>query len=180
VCLPDYAGCPGDRVRLPYSSVTCPIPFSSRGRQPSSSSRGGGSASWTPTMLDLWVNLITSNLLYLLFMLYSSCRKLMCNCRGKIDPRSAFRYIISLLCTYVPGPVNSSKKFPLFIQDLLFDMFKRRYMFTRPEDLPRVRAVWESTPQTNFRKSMWEARDKAAKITAARIRQLRWITAWCG
>ncbi|MQL95526.1 hypothetical protein Taro_028190 [Colocasia esculenta] len=40
-------------------------------------------------------------------------------------------------------------------------------MFTRPEDLPRARVVWESTAQTNFRKSMWEARDKAAKTTGS-------------
>ncbi|MQL86217.1 hypothetical protein Taro_018753 [Colocasia esculenta] len=32
VCLPYYAGCPGDWVRLPPSSVTCPIPFNSRGK----------------------------------------------------------------------------------------------------------------------------------------------------
>ncbi|MQL80197.1 hypothetical protein Taro_012629 [Colocasia esculenta] len=38
-------------------------------------------------------------------------------------------------------------------------------MFTRLEDLPRARAVWESTAQTNFKKSTWEAWDKAAKIT---------------
>ncbi|MQM21576.1 hypothetical protein Taro_054619 [Colocasia esculenta] len=37
-------------------------------------------------------------------------------------------------------------------------------MFMRPGDLPRARAIWESTAQTNFRKSMWEARDKATKI----------------
>ncbi|MQL95050.1 hypothetical protein Taro_027714 [Colocasia esculenta] len=42
-----------------------------------------------------------------------------------------------------------------------------RYMFTRPEDLPRARVVWESTTQTNFRKLMWEVRDKAAKITSS-------------
>ncbi|MQM20111.1 hypothetical protein Taro_053126, partial [Colocasia esculenta] len=40
-------------------------------------------------------------------------------------------------------------------------------MFTRPKDLPRARAVWESTVQTNFRKSMWEARNKATKITGS-------------
>ncbi|MQL80948.1 hypothetical protein Taro_013401, partial [Colocasia esculenta] len=40
--------------------------------------------------------------------------------------------------------------------------------FTRPEDLPRARAVWESTAQTNLRKSMWEARDKAMKTTGNR------------
>ncbi|MQL95668.1 hypothetical protein Taro_028334, partial [Colocasia esculenta] len=30
VHLLDYVGCPGDRVRLPPSSITCPIPFNSR------------------------------------------------------------------------------------------------------------------------------------------------------
>ncbi|MQM09501.1 hypothetical protein Taro_042375, partial [Colocasia esculenta] len=93
VCLPYYASCPGDMVRLPYYA-SCP---DDRGREPSSSSREGGSASWTPAMLDFW----------------------------------------------------------------------RRYMFMRPEDLPRARVVWESTAQTNFRKSMWEAWDKAAKITGS-------------
>ncbi|MQL71184.1 hypothetical protein Taro_003515, partial [Colocasia esculenta] len=46
--------------------------------------------------------------------------------------------------------------------------FRRRYAFTRPEDLPRARAVWESTAQTNLRKSMYEARDKAMKTTGSR------------
>ncbi|MQM19706.1 hypothetical protein Taro_052718 [Colocasia esculenta] len=36
------------------------------------------------------------------------------------------------------------------------------------EDLPRARVIWESTAQTNFRKSMWEARDKATKTTGSR------------
>ncbi|MQL76338.1 hypothetical protein Taro_008720, partial [Colocasia esculenta] len=54
VCLPDYVDCPGDRVRIMPNSVTCPIPFSSRGREPSSSGGGCGSASWTPAMLDFW------------------------------------------------------------------------------------------------------------------------------
>ncbi|MQM16365.1 hypothetical protein Taro_049322 [Colocasia esculenta] len=40
-------------------------------------------------------------------------------------------------------------------------------MFTRPEDLPRALVVWESTAQTNFRKLMWEAREKATKITGS-------------
>ncbi|MQM21350.1 hypothetical protein Taro_054389 [Colocasia esculenta] len=44
----------------------------------------------------------------------------------------------------------------------------RRYAFTRPEDLPRARAIWESTAQTNLRKSMWEVRDKALKTTGNR------------
>ncbi|MQM09014.1 hypothetical protein Taro_041875, partial [Colocasia esculenta] len=42
---------------------------------------------------------------------------------------------------------------------------KRRFVFTRPEDLPRARAVWGITAQTNLRKSMWEVRDKAMKTT---------------
>ncbi|MQL97062.1 hypothetical protein Taro_029739, partial [Colocasia esculenta] len=46
--------------------------------------------------------------------------------------------------------------------------FRWRYMFTRPEDLPRARVVWESTAHNNFRKSMWEAQDKAAKTTCSK------------
>ncbi|MQL94776.1 hypothetical protein Taro_027434 [Colocasia esculenta] len=64
--------------------------------------------------------------------------------RGKIDPGFASCYITSLLHAHVLGPVDSSKEFPLFVRDLLFDML-----------------------MTNFRKSMWEARDKAAKITSS-------------
>ncbi|MQL86603.1 hypothetical protein Taro_019135 [Colocasia esculenta] len=47
-------------------------------------------------------------------------------------------------------------------------MFTWRYAFMRPEDLPRARVIWESTAQTNLRKSMWEARDKAMKTTSNR------------
>ncbi|MQM21782.1 hypothetical protein Taro_054827 [Colocasia esculenta] len=45
---------------------------------------------------------------------------------------------------------------------------QQRYVFTRPEDVPRARVIWESTTQTNFKKSMWEARDKATKTTGSR------------
>ncbi|MQM14155.1 hypothetical protein Taro_047082 [Colocasia esculenta] len=79
-----------------------------------------------------------------------SCTKLMCNCRGKIDPGSASRYITSVVHAHVPGPVDSWKEFPPSVRELLFDMFTRRYMFTKPEDLPRARVVWESTAQTNW------------------------------
>ncbi|MQM12926.1 hypothetical protein Taro_045848 [Colocasia esculenta] len=92
----------------------------------------------------------------------------MCNCKGKIDPSSASRYITSLVHAHVPGLVDSWKEFPPFVRELLFDMFTWRYVFTRPEDLPRARVVWESTAQTNFRKSMWEPRDKAMKTTGSR------------
>ncbi|MQM07643.1 hypothetical protein Taro_040486 [Colocasia esculenta] len=118
-------------------------------------------------MLDFRVNLITSNLLYLLFMLYSSCTKLMCNCRGKIDLGSTSLYITTLVHTHIPGPVDAWREFPVPVRDLLFDMFTWRYAFTRPEDLPRARAVWESTAQTNLRKSMYKARDKAMKTTGS-------------
>ncbi|MQM17508.1 hypothetical protein Taro_050480 [Colocasia esculenta] len=84
---------------------------------------------------------------------------------GKIDPGSASRYITTLVHAHIPGPVDAWREFPVPVRDLLFDMFTRRYAFTRPEDLPRARAVWESTAQTNLRKSMWEARDKAMKTT---------------
>ncbi|MQL89277.1 hypothetical protein Taro_021850 [Colocasia esculenta] len=65
------------------------------------------------------------------------------------------------------GPVDSWKEFPPSVRELLFDMFTRRYVFTRPEDLARARVVWESTAQTNFRMSMWESRDKATKTTGS-------------
>ncbi|MQL74563.1 hypothetical protein Taro_006915 [Colocasia esculenta] len=78
-----------------------------------------------------------------------------------------------LVHAYIPGPVDSWKEFPPSVQELLFDMFTWRYVFTRPKDLPRARIVWESTAQTNLRKSMWEARDKATKTTGSRD-----LTAW--
>ncbi|MQL98832.1 hypothetical protein Taro_031552 [Colocasia esculenta] len=65
------------------------------------------------------------------------------------------------------GPVDSWKEFPPSVRELLFDMFTRRFVFTRLEDLPRARVVWDSTTQTNLRKSMWEARDKATKTTGS-------------
>ncbi|MQL72585.1 hypothetical protein Taro_004947 [Colocasia esculenta] len=107
VRLPDYAGCSDDKVRFSPSSVTFPIPFTTR------------------------------------YM-------------GKIDLGPASCYITSLVHAHVPGPVDSWKEFPPSVRELLFDMFTRRYMFTRPEDLPPALVVWESTAETNFRKSMWE------------------------
>ncbi|MQL91169.1 hypothetical protein Taro_023775, partial [Colocasia esculenta] len=80
---------------------------------------------------------------------------------GKIDPDSASRYITLLVHAHIPGLVDAWREFPVPVRDLLFDMFTRRFAFTRPEDLPRARAVWESTAQTNLRKSMWETRNKA-------------------
>ncbi|MQL74145.1 hypothetical protein Taro_006507 [Colocasia esculenta] len=77
-------------------------------------------------------------------------------CMGKIDPGSASRYITTLVHAHIPGPVDAWREIP------------RRYAFTRPEDLPRARVVWESTTQTNLRKSMWEAQDKAMKTTGNR------------
>ncbi|MQM15160.1 hypothetical protein Taro_048099 [Colocasia esculenta] len=88
--------------------------------------------------------------------------------RGKIDPGSASRYITTLVHAHIPGPVDAWREFLVPVGDLLYDMFTRRYAFTRPEDLPRARAVWESTAQTNLRKSMYEARDKAMKTTSSR------------
>ncbi|MQL83598.1 hypothetical protein Taro_016103, partial [Colocasia esculenta] len=67
--------------------------------------------------------------------------------------------------SYLDGIHVGFQEFPVPVWDLLFDMFMGRYTFTRLEDLPRARAVWESTAQTNLRKWMWEARDKAMKTT---------------
>ncbi|MQM08183.1 hypothetical protein Taro_041036 [Colocasia esculenta] len=88
--------------------------------------------------------------------------------RGKIDPSSASRYITTLVHAHIPRLVDAWREFPVPIRDLLFDMFMRRYAFTRSEDFPHARVVWESTTQTNLRKSMWEARDKAMKTTGNR------------
>ncbi|MQL67944.1 hypothetical protein Taro_000224, partial [Colocasia esculenta] len=88
--------------------------------------------------------------------------------RGKIDPGSASCYITTLVHAHIPRPVDAWREFPVPVRDLLFDMFTRRYVFTRPEDLPRARAVWESIAQTNLRKSMWEAWDKAMKTIGNR------------
>ncbi|MQM23591.1 hypothetical protein Taro_056657 [Colocasia esculenta] len=75
---------------------------------------------------------------------------------GKIDPSSASRYITTLVHAHIPGPVDAWRE------------FLQRYAFTRPEDLLRARAFWESNAQTNLRKSMYEARDKAMKTTGNR------------
>ncbi|MQL82988.1 hypothetical protein Taro_015466, partial [Colocasia esculenta] len=81
---------------------------------------------------------------------------------GKIDPGSASHYITTLVHAHIPGPMDAWREFPVPVRDVLFDMFT---IFLIPEDLPRARAIWESTAQTNLRKSMWEARDKAMKTT---------------
>ncbi|MQM16075.1 hypothetical protein Taro_049029 [Colocasia esculenta] len=64
---------------------------------------------------------------------------------GKVDPGSASRYITSLVHAHIPRPVDAWREFPVPVRNLLFDMFTRRFTFTRPEDLPRARVVWEST-----------------------------------
>ncbi|MQL92735.1 hypothetical protein Taro_025369 [Colocasia esculenta] len=55
---------------------------------------------------------------------------------GKIDPGSASRYITTLVHAHIPGLVDAWREIPVPVRDLLFDMFTRRYAFTRPEDLP--------------------------------------------
>ncbi|MQM18332.1 hypothetical protein Taro_051321 [Colocasia esculenta] len=99
--------------------------------------------------------------------------------RGKIDLGSASHYIKTLAHAHIPGPMDAWRDFPMPVRDVLFDMFtcrklsnfislQRRFAFTRPEDLPQARAVWESTAQTNLIKSMWEAWDKAMKTRGNR------------
>ncbi|MQL76913.1 hypothetical protein Taro_009306 [Colocasia esculenta] len=147
VCLPVHAGRPCGSDRLPAehgSSATFPFFLTTRGPGSACSSGSGGpSATGTASMLDLQV-------------------------KGKIDPGSASHHITTLVHAHIPGPVDTWREFPVSVRDQLFDMFTRRFTSTRPEDLPRARAVWESTAQTNLRKSMWEARDKAQKSTGNR------------
>ncbi|MQM06881.1 hypothetical protein Taro_039712 [Colocasia esculenta] len=100
----DYAGYPGDRVRLPADYAGCP---GDRVRLPDYAGCLGNRVCLSPSSVTFPIPITT---------------------RGKIDPGPASRFITLL----------------------------RRYMFTRPEDLPRARVIWESTAQTNFRKSMWE------------------------
>ncbi|MQM21483.1 hypothetical protein Taro_054524 [Colocasia esculenta] len=150
-CLPVHAGRPGDRDRLPVdhaSSATFPFFLTTRWR----------------ANIQQWMR---RGLSYRDGSHVGS-QELMCNCRGKIDPGSASRYITTLVHAHIPGPVDAWREIPVPVRDLLFDMFTWRYTFTRPEDLPRARAVWESTAQTNLRKSMWEARDKAMKTIGNR------------
>ncbi|MQL91389.1 hypothetical protein Taro_024002, partial [Colocasia esculenta] len=84
---------------------------------------------------------------------------------GMINLGYASRYITTLVHTHIPGSVDAWREFPVPVRNLLFDMFTRRYAFMRPKDLPRALAVWESIAQTNLRKSMYEAREKAMKTT---------------
>ncbi|MQM16516.1 hypothetical protein Taro_049474 [Colocasia esculenta] len=120
-CLPVHAGRPDDRDRLPIdhsSSATFPFFLTTSYIQHLVADEEGPQL---PGRQPCWI------------------------LGGKIDPSSASRYITTLIHTHIPGPVDAWRKFPVPIWDLLFDMFTRRYTFTRPEDLPRARLVWEST-----------------------------------
>ncbi|MQM13257.1 hypothetical protein Taro_046185, partial [Colocasia esculenta] len=81
---------------------------------------------------------------------------------GKIDPGSASHYITTLVHAHIPRLVDA------WCPSGIYYLTCSRFAFTRPEDLPRARAVLESTAQTNLRKSMWEARDKTMKTTGNR------------
>ncbi|MQL89377.1 hypothetical protein Taro_021958 [Colocasia esculenta] len=140
-CLPVHASRPCDKDRLPAehaSSATFPF-FLTTSQHPVAE-EGPQLPGWQPC----WIS------------------------GGKIDPGSASRYITTLVHAHIPGPIDAWREFPVPVRDVLFDMFTPWFTFTRPEDLPRARAVWESTAQTNLRKSMWEARDKAMKTTGNR------------
>ncbi|MQM12248.1 hypothetical protein Taro_045163 [Colocasia esculenta] len=142
-CLPVHAGRPSDWDRLPdhASSATFPFFLTTRWR----------------ASIQQWMR---RDLSYLDDN----------HVRFQGEDRSWFcsRYITTLVHTHIPGPVDAWREFPVPVWDLLFDMFTWRYAFTRPEDLPRARAVWDSTAQTNLIKSMYEARDKAMKTTGSR------------
>ncbi|MQL86093.1 hypothetical protein Taro_018624 [Colocasia esculenta] len=140
-CLPVHAGRPGDRTASPPTTRVVPPFPSSSPPEVESQHLAVEEGPQLPGRQPCWIS------------------------GGKIDPGSASRYITTLVHAHIPGPVDAWREFPVPVRDLFFDMFTRRFAFTRPEDLPRARTVWESTAQTNLRKSMWEARDKAMKTT---------------
>ncbi|MQM04859.1 hypothetical protein Taro_037664 [Colocasia esculenta] len=162
-CLPVHAGCPDDRDRLPVdhvSSTTFPFFHTTRWRASIQQQMRRGLSYRDDSHVGSQGKLDHFKLT--VFVIY------VIHFMGKIDPGSASRYIMTLVHAHIPGPVDAWREFPVPIRDLLFDMFMRRFAFTRPEDLPRARAIWESTAHTNLRKSMWEARDKAMKTTGYR------------
>ncbi|MQL89431.1 hypothetical protein Taro_022000 [Colocasia esculenta] len=162
-CLPVHASRPGDRDRLPVdhaSSATFPFFLTTRWRASIQQRMRRGLSYRDSNHVGSQGKLDHFKLT--VFVIY------VIHFMGKIDPGSASRYITMLVHAHIPGPVDAWREIPVPVRDLLFDMFTRRYAFTRPEDLPRARAVWESIAQTNLRKSMWEARDKAMKTTGNR------------
>ncbi|MQL94844.1 hypothetical protein Taro_027501, partial [Colocasia esculenta] len=161
--LPVHAGRPSDRDRLPVdhaSSATFPFFLTTRWRASIQQRMRRGLSYQNDSHVGFQGKLDHFKLT--VFVIY------VIQFMGKIDPGSASRYITTLVHTHIPGPVDAWREFPVPVWDLLFDMFTWRYAFTRPEDLPRARAIWESTAQTNLRKSMYEARDKAMKTTGNR------------
>ncbi|MQL99776.1 hypothetical protein Taro_032504, partial [Colocasia esculenta] len=170
-CLPVHAGRPGDRDRLPIdhaSSATFPFflttKYMHRWRASIQQRMRRGLNYWDDSHVGSQGKLdhfkLTVFVIYVIHFMYKI--------NGKIDPGFASRYITTLVHAHIPRPVDAWREIPVPVRDLLFDMFTWRYAFTRPEDLPRAQAVWESTAQTNLRKSMWEARDKAMKTTGNR------------
>ncbi|MQM06741.1 hypothetical protein Taro_039571, partial [Colocasia esculenta] len=144
-CLPIHAGRPDDRDCLPVHAGRpddrdCPPTTRVESQHPAADEEGPQ----LPGRQPCWIS------------------------GGKIDPGSASRYVMTLVHAHIPGPVDAWREFPLPVRDLLFNLFARRYAFTRPEDLPRARAVWESIAHTNLRKSMWEAQEKTMKTTGNR------------
>ncbi|MQL82877.1 hypothetical protein Taro_015359, partial [Colocasia esculenta] len=128
--LPVHAGRPGDRTASPSTPVipatgtaspTTPVaphfPSSSPSEVESQHPAADEEGPQLPRRQSCWIS------------------------GGKIDLGSASHHITTLVHAHIPGPVDAWREFPVPVRDLLFDMFMRRYAFTRPEDLPRARAV---------------------------------------
>ncbi|MQM20922.1 hypothetical protein Taro_053952 [Colocasia esculenta] len=115
--LPVHAGRPGDRTASPSTTrVAPPFPSSSPPEVESQHPAADEEGPQLPGRQPCWIS------------------------GGKIDPSSASGYITTLVHAHIPGPVDAWREIPVPVRDLLFDMFTRRYAFTRPEDLPRARA----------------------------------------
>ncbi|MQL73890.1 hypothetical protein Taro_006249 [Colocasia esculenta] len=174
-CLPVHAGHPGDRDRVPVDHVSSAIfPFflttrymyrwrasiqqrMRRGLSYQDDSHVGSQGKLDHFKLTVFV-------IYVIHFMY----KINVQLQGEDRSRFCFPLYYDAGHAHIPGPVDAWREIPVPVRDLLFDMFTRRYAFTRPEDLPRARAVWESITQTNLRKSKWEAWDKAMKTTGNR------------
>ncbi|MQL95278.1 hypothetical protein Taro_027944 [Colocasia esculenta] len=157
VCLPVHAGRPSDRVRLLPSSVTFPIPITNRAIIQRRMRRG---LSYLDASHAGFLGKLDHFKLIFMYKI---------NVQLQGEDRSRFclplYYIVGPRHTF-QGQWTHGKSSPHPFGN--YYLTCSRYVFTRPEDLPRARVVWESTTQTNFRKSMWEARDKATKTTSSR------------
>ncbi|MQL97379.1 hypothetical protein Taro_030072 [Colocasia esculenta] len=128
-CLPVYAGY---RDRLPdhASSATFPFFLTTRWRASIQQQMMRGLSYQDDNHVGFLGKLDHFKLTVFVIYVIQSMYKLMCNCKGKIDPGSASRYITMLVHAHIPGLVNAWREFPVPVRDLLYDMFTILLIFT--------------------------------------------------